>query len=146
VVLNEPDQAHEHLGWGWLAESSRTLGWHQRPGLAPSDDTKPMNAAFLRFKVWYRLVRRAEVRAIRIHDLRHTYASLLLLAGELMLYVKEQLGDSTVQVTVDFYGYIRPGLNRGAVNRLAEATRSGAPWNYTMTTLRSGDAVRTFRK
>jgi len=49
---------------------------------APSDDTKPMNAAFLRFKVWYRLLRRAEVRAIRIHDLRHTYASLLLLAGE----------------------------------------------------------------
>ena len=94
---------------------------------APSDDTKPMNAAFLRFKVWYRLLRRAEVRSIRIHDLRHTYASLLLLAGEPMLYVKEQLGHSTVQVTVDFYGHIRPGLNRGAVNRLAEATRPGAP-------------------
>jgi integrase len=94
---------------------------------APSDDTKPMNAAFLRFKVWYRLLRRAEVRSIRIHDLRHTYASLLLLAGEPMLYVKEQLGHSTVQVTVDFYGHIRPGLNRGAVNRLAEATRPGTP-------------------
>ena len=94
---------------------------------APSDDTKPLNAAFLRFKVWYRLLRRAEVRLIRIHDLRHTYASLLLLAGEPMLYVKEQLGHSTVQVTVDFYGHIRPGLNRGAFNRLAEATRPGAP-------------------
>ena len=94
---------------------------------APSDGTKPLNATFLRFKVWYRLLRRAVVRPIRIHDLRHTYASLLLLAGEPMLYVKEQLGHSTVQVTVDFYGHIRPGLNRGAVNRLAEATRPGAP-------------------
>jgi integrase len=94
---------------------------------APSDDSQPMNAAFLRFKIWYRLLRRAEVRSIRIHDLRHTYASLLLLAGEPMLYVKEQLGHSTVQVTVDYYGHIRPGLNRGAVNRLAEATRPGAP-------------------
>jgi len=94
---------------------------------APSDDTKPMNAAFLRFKVWYKTLRKAGVRPVRIHDLRHTYASLLLLAGEPMLYVKEQLGHSTVQVTVDLYGHVRPGLNRGAVNRLAEATRPGSP-------------------
>jgi integrase len=105
---------------------------------APSDDTKPMNAAFLRTKVWYRLLRRADVRPIRLHDLRHTYASLLLLAGEPMIYVKEQLGHSTIQVTVDLYGHIRPGVNRGAVNRLAEATRPGAPIvqlhsNYTQT-------------
>jgi integrase len=94
---------------------------------APSDDTKPMNAAFLRFKVWYKLLRKAGGRPVRIHDLRHTYASLLLLAGEPMLYVKEQLGHSTVQVTVDLYGHVRPGLNRGAVNRLAESTRPGSP-------------------
>jgi hypothetical protein len=43
---------------------------------------------------------------------------------------------------MDFYGHIRPGLNRGAVNRLAEATRPGAPpWNYTLTTLRNGGEV-----
>jgi len=66
---------------------------------APSDDSQPMNAAFLRFKVWYKVLRRAKVRPVRIHDLRHTYAILLLLAGEPMLYVKEQLGHSTVQVS-----------------------------------------------
>jgi integrase len=65
--------------------------------------------------------------AAGVHDLRHSYASLLLLAGEPMLYVKEQLGHATVQVTVDLYGHVRPGLNRGAVNRLAEATRPGSP-------------------
>jgi transposase InsO family protein len=42
-------------------------------------------------------------------------------------YREEQLGHSTVQVTVDLYGHVRPGLNRGAVDRLAEATRPGAP-------------------
>jgi len=93
---------------------------------APSDDAKPMNAAFLRFKLWYKLLRKSGVRPVRIHDLRHTYASLLLLAGEPMLYVKEQLGHSSVQVTVDLYGHVRPGLNRGAVNRLAESTRPGS--------------------
>ena len=55
-------------------------------------------------------------------DLGHCYAP----CGAL-LYVKEQLGHSTVQVTVDVYGPVRPGLNRAAVNRLAEATRPGSP-------------------
>jgi integrase len=55
-----------------------------------------------------------------------------------MIYVKEPLGHSTIQVTVDLYGHIRPGLNRGAVNRLAESTRPGSPTvqlhsNYTQT-------------
>jgi len=89
---------------------------------APSDDSKPMNAAFLRFKVWYRLLRRVGLRGVRLHDLRHTYASLLLQAGEPMLYVKEQLGHSSIQVTVDLYGHIKPGMNREAVDRLAQAT------------------------
>jgi integrase len=70
---------------------------------------------------------RVGVQRVRVHDLLHSYASLLLLAGEPMLYVKDQFGHSTVQVTVDLYGHVRPGLNRGAVNRLAEATRPGSP-------------------
>jgi hypothetical protein len=37
----------------------------------------------------------------------------VLLAGEPMLYVKEQLGHSTVQVTVDFYGHISTGAESG---------------------------------
>ena len=51
-----------------------------------------------------------------------TYASLLLAAGEPMIYVKEQLGHSSIQVTVDLYGHVQPGENRDAVNRLAALT------------------------
>jgi integrase len=91
---------------------------------APSDETKPINAAFIRFKVWYKVLRRAGLRAVRLHDLRHTYASLLLEAGEPMIYVKEQLGHSTIQVTVDLYGHIRAGANRQAVDRLAALTEA----------------------
>jgi integrase len=89
---------------------------------APSDPSKPMNGAFVRYKVWYRVLRRAGVRQVRVHDLRHTYASLLLEAGEPMLYVKEQLGHSTIQTTVDLYGHVKPGKNREAVDRLAART------------------------
>jgi integrase len=92
---------------------------------SPTKDTKPLNPAFLRFKVWYRVLAHAELRSIRLHDLRHTYASLLLQAGEPIAYVKEQLGHSSIQVTVDLYGHFVPGANRAAVDRLA-ATTTGA--------------------
>lgn len=89
---------------------------------APTDESKPVNGAFIRFKVWYKLLLRAGFRAIRLHDLRHTYASLLLQDGAPMIYVKEQLGHSSINVTVDLYGHVRPGANREVVNRLAAAT------------------------
>ena len=60
----------------------------------------------------------AGLRAIRLHDLRHTYASLLIQQGESLAYVQEQLGHSSVQVTVDVYGHLIPGANRAAVDRL----------------------------
>jgi integrase len=40
---------------------------------SPSDRSKPMNGAFVRYKVWYRVLRRAGVRQVRVDDLRHTY-------------------------------------------------------------------------
>ena len=73
-------------------------------------------------KVWYRVLGRAGMRQVRVHDLRHTYASLLLEAGEPMLYVKDQLGHSTIQTTIDLYGHLKPGKNREAVGRLAALT------------------------
>jgi integrase len=94
---------------------------------APSDEAKPMNPVFLRYKVWYRLLAEAGLRAVRLHDLRHTYAVLLLQAGEPVPYVSQQLGHSSIQVTVDIYGRFIPGANRAAVDRLAAATGEGVP-------------------
>ena len=62
------------------------------------------------------------LRRIRIHDLRHTYASLLIQNGESLAYVKEQLGHHSIQMTVDVYGHLVPGSNRQAVDRLDDPT------------------------
>jgi len=48
----------------------------------------------------------------------HTFASLLLQQGESPVYVKEQMGHSSIQVTVDLYGHLIPGGNKQAVDRL----------------------------
>ena len=43
------------------------------------------------------------IRKVRLHDLRHTFGSLLIQAGASIVYVKEQMGHSSIQVTVDIY-------------------------------------------
>lgn len=52
------------------------------------------------------------------HSLRHTYASLMLQAGESPAYVQRQLGHASIQLTVDTYGKWLPMSNQGAVDRL----------------------------
>ncbi len=71
--------------------------------------------------VFERMLKRAGLRHIRIHDLRHTFASLLLQQGESVVYVRDQLGHGSIQITVDTYGHLIPGANRGAVDRLDDA-------------------------
>jgi integrase len=56
------------------------------------------------------------------HDLRHTFASLLLQQGESLTYVKEQMGHHSIQVTVDIYGHLIPGSNKQAVDRLDDTS------------------------
>jgi integrase len=55
-------------------------------------------------KLFNRLLTDAKLRRVRFHDLRHTFASLLLSNGESPTYVKEQMGHSSIKVTVDIYG------------------------------------------
>jgi integrase len=116
------DKLHVRRG---IMEAEATLnGQEPSPWIfpSPSDATKPVDAAFIRYKRWYKVLRVAGLRSLKLHALRHTYASLLLQDGESPAYVKEQMGHSSIQVTVDRYGHFIPGKNRGAVERLAAAT------------------------
>jgi integrase len=61
---------------------------------------------------------RAGVRRFRFHDLRHTFGSLLIRDGASLAYVKDQMGHSSIQVTVDTYGHLIPGADIAWVNRL----------------------------
>jgi integrase len=64
---------------------------------------------------------KAGLRKIRLHDLRHTFGSLLIQNGASLVYVKEQMGHSSIQVTVDIYGHLIPGADVSFVDRLDEA-------------------------
>jgi len=59
-------------------------------------------------------VRRAGLPAIRLHDLRHTHASLMLRQGVHPKIVSERLGHATVGITLDIYSHVTPGLQEAA--------------------------------
>ena len=54
---------------------------------------------------------KAGLRRFRFHDLRHTFGSLLIQDGASLAYVKEQMGHSSIQITVDTYGHLIPGAD-----------------------------------
>jgi integrase len=64
-----------------------------------------------------RIVKRAGLVA-RFHDLRHSYASLMLAAGVHPKIVSEALGHSTVAITLDIYSHVTPGLQEAAAKQL----------------------------
>jgi integrase len=63
-------------------------------------------------------IQKAGLRRIRFHDLRHTFASMLIQQGESLAYVKDQLGHSSITLTVNTYTHLIPGSNRQAVDKL----------------------------
>ena len=71
-----------------------------------------------RNRVFWKGCDKAGIRRRRLHDTRHTFASILLMNGESPAYVKDQLGHSSIRMTVDVYGHLIPGANRQAVNKL----------------------------
>jgi len=75
-------------------------------------------------------LRRAGLPQIRFHDLRHTFASLLIAQGEHPKYISEQLGHAGVQITLDRYGHLMPQSYGHAGDRL-EAALFGPTSNAT---------------
>jgi len=84
----------------------------------PSEAGGLLHPHNIRDRVFYGPLTKAKLRRVRFHDLRHTFASLLLQNDESPVYVKEQMGHSSIQVTVDLYGHLIPGGNKQAVDRL----------------------------
>jgi integrase len=58
-----------------------------------------------RTEVFYRTLRRAKLRRIRVHDLRHTAASLMIATGADLAAVSRQLGHAKLSITLDIYGH-----------------------------------------
>ena len=65
-------------------------------------------------RAWGILAAKAGLKPIRLHDARHTHASLMLKQGIHPKIVQERLGHSTISMTLDIYSHVAPGLQEAA--------------------------------
>ena len=65
-------------------------------------------------RAWTIMAARSGLKVIRLHDARHTHASLMLKQGVHPKIVQERLGHATIAVTLDTYSHVAPGLQEAA--------------------------------
>lgn len=78
-------------------------------------------------RAFHRLTDQAGLPRIRLHDIRHTHATLLLKAGENTKVVTERLGHSTTAYTQDAYQHVLPGMQRAAAGRFLARLQAQSP-------------------
>lgn len=66
---------------------------------------------------WMKLARRAGLKGVRLHDARHTHASIMLKQGIHPKIVQERLGHASIQITLDTYSHVVGGLQESAVQK-----------------------------
>jgi len=78
------------------------------------------------FSDWFKQhARRAGLPKIRLHDVRHSYATAALAAGIAAKVVSERLGHATIAITMDTYSHVLPGLDERAAATVAQLILEG---------------------
>lgn len=72
----------------------------------------------LRNRVFHKAIKKAKITDVRIHDLRHTYATLRISKGDNIADVSKQLGHHSVKLTLDTYYHWMPGEKKSEVDAL----------------------------
>ena len=80
-----------------------------------------------RRRVWNPAIVAAGVAPLRLHDLRHTCASLAIAAGADVKVLQRMLGHASAALTLDRYGHLLPGQAQSVAERLDEMARSATP-------------------
>ena len=77
-------------------------------------------------KGFHKLAKSLGMSGIRLHDLRHTHATIMLSQGVHPKVVSERLGHSSVAITLDTYSHVLPGIQAAAARRFDEGLQKTA--------------------
>lgn len=86
-------------------------------GLQPDDRLFPYTKSYLYHEMEYG-IKESGVKRIRVHDIRHSHASLLVEMGFSPLLIAERLGHERVQTTMDTYSHLYPNKQVEVANQL----------------------------
>jgi integrase len=84
----------------------------------PNDKGLPIEPTHLTRFHFYPALDAAGIKRIRFHDLRHTYASILIKQGENLKYIQSQMGHVNPTVTLNTYSHLMERVNQEAAKRL----------------------------
>jgi integrase len=83
-----------------------------------NEDGNPIEPDNLVKRDFLPALRRAGLRQVPFHSLRHSFTALLIAQGENIKYIQSQLGHASVQTTLDRYGHLLPATHKEAGKRL----------------------------
>lgn len=83
-----------------------------------SEKGTPLSIPNLTYRYFRPILEKAKLPCIRLYDLRHSCATLLLIAEENPKVVSERLGHSTIVLTLDTYSHVLPTMQEKATARL----------------------------
>jgi integrase len=95
--------------------------WQDNGLVFPTTIGTPLDAQNVVNRHFKPLLKRAGLPNICWHDLRHTYATLLLARGTHPTYVQKSLGHASVQLTLDRYSHWMPSMGRNTAEGMDEA-------------------------
>lgn len=78
-------------------------------------------------RVWLAALKRAGLEGVRVHDLRHTHAAILISAGRPLTAIQRRLGHSSIAVTSDLYGHLLTEVDEGILAAIDEALATITP-------------------
>lgn len=122
VILAPPVMAGLREHRDRQAFQRRAMGdlWQDHDLVFCREDGLPISVHVVRH-TWNRLLIEAGLPHVRIHDMRHTAATLLRNAGMDLKVLQTMLGHKTFSMTADLYTHVEPELQRDAVHRLSQA-------------------------
>jgi integrase len=77
-------------------------------------------------------VKAARLPHVRLHDLRHSHATHLLMANVHPKVVQGRLGHSSITTTVDTYSHVMPGIQDEAASRIDAVLRTAVSQSHKM--------------
>lgn len=83
-----------------------------------NDKGEPLNGNSLVRRHFKPAIRKAKLKEIRFHDLRHTNVALRIAEGQNVKYVQRQMGHSSIKITFDVYGHLLTEVNFEAAKKL----------------------------
>lgn len=108
----------------------------------PNKAGEPINYSNMGQRHFLPALKAANLPRVRFHDLRHTYASLMISQGENIKYIQAQLGHSSPTVTLNVYAHLMKPTNQEAACRL-ENSVFGATGHKMVTKTKKGPRLKT---